>query len=176
MNNQFDQPTAANFPYLFDTKRLGELSSLQLMDTKPEFDYDRITHLASVVTGAPLALMSLVDDRRQWFKSAVGLVGELDRSRETPLSHSFCAHVVEHRRPLIVFNSSCDPLVMNNGAFIELNIRAYLGYPIILSNRTAIGSLCVLDTQPREWQDRDLQSIKAIAEITACLIDSKSPR
>lgn len=165
------QPTAAEFPYVFDPKRLCELSSLRIMDTQPEFQFDRLTNLASVATGAPLALMSLVDDHRQWFKSAIGLVGDLDTSRQTELSHSFCAHVVESRQPLIVYDASTDPLVMNNGAFLELNIKAYLVYPILLDSGTAIGSLCALDVKPRDWQDRDLHCIKAIAEIAADLID-----
>ncbi len=168
------EPTAAEFPYLFNNQRLCELSALQIMDSQPDFQFDRLTNLASVATGAPLALISLVDDHRQWFLSAIGLVGDLDTSRQTPLSHSFCAHVVEHRQPLIVYESATDPLVMKNGAFLELNIQAYLGYPILLESGTAIGSLCALDVKPRNWQDRDLHCIKAIAEITAYIIDSSA--
>lgn len=170
------EPKAADFPCVFNAERLDELASLQIMDTDSEVQFDRLTNLASVATGAPLALMSLVDDHRQWFKSAFGLVGDLDASRQTPLSHSFCAHVVEHRQPLIVSDAASDPLVMNNGAFLELSIQAYLGYPILLSSGTAIGSLCALDIKPRIWQERDLHCIKAIAELASFVVQARTER
>ena len=79
---------------LLDPARLAQLSRLRLLDTPPEEPFDRLTRLAARTLGAPVALVSLVDDRRQFFKSAHGLPEPWASQRETPLTHSFCQHVV----------------------------------------------------------------------------------
>ena len=115
--------------------------------------------------GVPVSLVSLVDDKRQFFKSMEGLQGWAAQQRETPLSHSFCQHVVIQQKPLIVPRAERDPLVRENLAIPDLGVKAYLGVPLILPSGHVIGSLCAIDTSPRPWSDADLKSLSDVADI-----------
>ena len=90
---------------LSDPARLMALHRLNLLDSEPEAGFDRITRLARQFLDAPVALVSLVDDKRQFFKAASGLGGAAGEARQTPLTHSFCQHVVITGQPLVVTNS-----------------------------------------------------------------------
>jgi len=136
--------------------RLQALADTGLMDSAPEPAYDRLTTLAAAVLKAPVALISLVDDHRQFFKSSVGLPEPWASRRETPLSHSFCQHVVAECQPLVVADARQTPLVADNLAVPELGVAAYLGVPLSNNDGHVLGSLCVIDTQPRQWSKQDL--------------------
>ncbi len=146
-----------------ETTRLATLQSLGLLDSPPEEAFDRLTRLASTVTNAPVALVSLVDERRQFFKSAVGLPEPWATRRETPLSHSFCQHVVAQKKPLIISDARRHPLVQENLAVPDLGVVAYAGIPLILSTGEVLGSFCVIDTEPREWTTAEISALKDIA-------------
>jgi DNA-binding CsgD family transcriptional regulator len=148
---------------LGDRVRLDELAGLRLLDTPPEEPFDRLTRIAARALGAPIALVSLVDDRRQFFKSACGLAEPLASRRETPLSHSFCQHVVATAAPLIVSNARVHPLVCGNMAVTELGVVAYLGIPLAMPHGLTLGSFCVVDTEPRHWTIDDQQIMTALA-------------
>jgi PAS domain S-box-containing protein len=150
-----------------DPARLARLKSLDLLDSPAEEAFDRLTRLASAITGAPVALVSLVDDRRQFFKSAVGLPEPWASRRETPLSHSFCQHVVARAEPLIVADAREHPLVRDNLAVPDLGVVAYAGIPLVLSTGEVLGSFCVVDTKPREWTSHE---IAALTDIAASVI------
>ena len=105
-----------------------------------------------------MALVSLVDEDRQFFKSEVGLPAPWSERRQTPLSHSFCKHVVANRRPLIVHDAREDPALCTNGAVADLNVIAYLGVPLTTDDGEVIGSFCVIDGCPRAWTDDDLRN------------------
>jgi PAS domain S-box-containing protein len=150
-----------------DPARLATLASLDLLDAPAEEAFDRLTRLATAVTGAPIALVSLVDNKRQFFKSAVGLPEPWSTRRETPLSHSFCQHVVARAEPLIISDAREHPLVRGNLAVPDLGVVAYAGIPLLLSTGEVLGSLCAIDTNPREWADRD---IAALTDIAASVI------
>ena len=135
----------------------------QLFDTAPEPDFDRLTELAASMIGAPVALLSLVDDARQFFKSAVGLPEPWASLRGTPLSHSFCKHVVASGAALAVEDAPNHPLVRDNPAIRDLGVAAYLGEPVRLPSGAAIGSMCVIDHQPRVWTPRDRTVLQTIA-------------
>jgi diguanylate cyclase (GGDEF)-like protein/PAS domain S-box-containing protein len=128
------------------------------MDSEREDAFDRLTRLASRLLGVPVSLVSLVDDRRQYFKSAVGL--EL---RETPLSHSFCQHVVLAQRPLIVTDARDDPLVSDNLAVRDLDMIAYAGVPLTIADGQTLGSFCAIDSTPRTWSEEDIALLEALA-------------
>lgn len=134
-----------------------------LFDTDPEPDFDRLTTLASMMIGAPIALLSLVDERRQFFKSAAGLPEPWASLRGTPLSHSFCRRVVERGAVLSVDDSRADPALRDNPAIDDLGVAAYLGEPVRFPSGRIAGSLCVIDTKPRRWTDRDRQILEALA-------------
>ena len=99
----------------------------------------------------PVALFTLVTDDRQVFKSSVG-VGEL---RETPLSHSFCRHVVESGAPLEVVDARTHPKVRDNPAIADFGIVSYLGMPLTTADGVRLGALCAIDHEPRQWTGRD---------------------
>ena len=96
---------------LHNPDRLRALSATALLDSKPEQAFDRLTRLAARVLGAPVSLVSLVDRDRQFFKSAEGLAEPWLSERQTPLSHSFCQHVVTTNAPLVVTDARDHPLV-----------------------------------------------------------------
>jgi DNA-binding CsgD family transcriptional regulator len=148
---------------LNDRLRLEELASVRLLDTPPEEPFDRLTRMAAQVLGTPIALVSLVDNHRQFFKSACGLRDPLASIRETPLSHSFCQHVVASSAPLIVSDARIHPLVSGNMAIADLGVIAYLGIPLAFPHRMTLGSFCVVDTEPRHWTSDDRQIMTTLA-------------
>lgn len=131
--------------------RLDDIRRLRLLDTPAEEPFDRLTRLAARLLRAPIALVSVVDGHRQFFKSAYGMPEPWASRRETPLTHSFCKHVVARAVPLSIADAKTHPLVCQNAAIGDLNVVAYLGAPLTLATGTTIGSFCVIDTQPRTW-------------------------
>lgn len=156
-------------PALRSPARLASLRSTELLDTDAEAAFDRFTALASRLLRAPVALMSLLDDRRQFFKSTVG-VGDL---RGTPLTHSICAHTVTGKAPLIIEDAVHHPLVKDNPAIPAFGIGAYAGVPIITEDNQAIGALCVLDLQARPWTENDVRTLLDLGALVAAKIDSR---
>lgn len=149
-----------------DPKRLSALARTGLMDGPPEGAYDRLTRLATRVLHAPVALVSLVDDHRQFFKSAQGLPEPWASRRETPLTHSFCQHVVRYARPLVVPDARRDPLVSRNLAIRDLGVIAYLGVPLATPEGHALGAFCVIDGRPRGWTEYELEVVTELATST----------
>ena len=125
--------------------RLRELESTQLLDSSAEESFDRLTSLASKLLDVPVALISLVEPHRQYFKSQVGLPVNLAESREIPISHSFCKYVVNSGKALVIDDARINPLVMNNPSVAELDVIAYLGIPLATSDGWHLGSFCVID-------------------------------
>ncbi|MDP3070747.1 MAG: PAS domain S-box protein [Opitutaceae bacterium] len=150
---------------LANAARLAALKRLQLLDSSVEARFDRLTKLAAQVLDAPVCLVSLVDDRRQFFKSAQGLGGPAGAARQTPLTHSFCQHVVTSGAPLVVHDATAHPLVCDNLAIRDLGVQAYLGAPIRSPDGFVLGSLCVIDTQPRRWEPRDEELMREFAGL-----------
>ena len=134
-----------------------------LFDTPPEAAFDRLTRLAAVLLGAPVTLLSLVDGRRQFFKSITGLSGWAAEARGTPLSHSFCQHVVAGDAPLEVEDARTHPMVRGNRAIEDLGVIAYLGMPIHARDGRPLGSFCAIDREPREWTPRDREVLAVLA-------------
>jgi GAF domain-containing protein len=148
-----------------NVKRLAALQRVGLLDTPPEETFDRLTNLARRILKVPVALVSLVDRDRQFFKSCAGLPEPWASRRETPLSHSFCKHGVASGEPLVVEDARRHPAVWNNLAVQELGVVAYAGIPLTTSDGHTIGSFCVVDTQPRTWTWDDLEILKDVAGI-----------
>ncbi len=150
---------------LDDQKRLESLKNTELMDLPAEPAFDRITNLVRRRLGVDAALISLVDAERQFFKSESGLPSPWREARETPLSYSFCQHVVTSEAPLIVGDAANHPTVCANLAVRDLNVAAYLGVPIRGPNGDVLGALCVIKTKPTEWSDGDLAELSDFAGI-----------
>lgn len=150
---------------LADAARLAALSATGLMDSLPEEAFDRIVRLARQATGLPVALFSVVDDRRQFLKAQSGLETEGDPVRETPLTSSFCQYVVTSDQPLAVNDSRAHPLLAENGAVVGLGVVAYLGTPVHAPDGQVIGTLCVIDHEPHDWTDAQLNALRDLAAI-----------
>ncbi len=110
----------------------------------------------------PVSLITLVTDSRQFFVSSTGLPEPWASRRETPLSHSFCQHVVRRNQPLIVNDAKHHPLVYDNLAIDDLNVAAYLGVPLLKDN-VVLGAFCVISDSPRNWTDADLAALTKLA-------------
>jgi len=109
----------------------------------------------------PMAVISLVDEDRQWFKSCLGL-----NAKETPRDAAFCAHVVYSREPMIVPDAFQDVRFADNPVVTnEPRIRFYAGFPLKLDNGSCIGTLCLLDTRPRTLEGPDLERLHDLADI-----------
>ena len=148
-------------------RNVGRLMALQesrLLDTPPEESLDRFTRLASQTLNAPIALISLVDADRQFFKSARGLAEPFASRREMPLSHSFCKHVVASGDVFIVQDARTSPIVRDNLAIEALDILAYAGMPVRTDRGHVIGTLCVMDHRPRAWTSGELRSLRDLAD------------
>jgi signal transduction histidine kinase len=143
--------------------RLEALRATALLDSGGEEAFDRLTRLATRVLHVPVALVSLVEEDRQFFKSCVGLPEPWASARETPLSHSFCQHAVSSRQPLVISDAREHPLVRDNLAISDLSVVAYAGIPLITSDGHALGSFCVIDSEPREWSADDLSILRDLA-------------
>ncbi len=155
---------------LTDPKRLEALRATALLDGVQNPVLDRLTRLVTRVLGVPVSLVSLVDDRGQHFPGLTGLGGWAGDARGTPLTHSFCQHVVGREEMLVVEDAARDPMVMNNLAFHELGVIAYLGVPLRTSSGETLGALCAIDTKPLHWTEDQIAlledlAVAAMAEI-----------
>jgi GAF domain-containing protein len=139
--------------------RLKALREYELLDTAPEGCFDDITSLASYVCQTPIALMVLLDDHRQWFKSRVGL-----DVAETPRDQAFCAHAILNRETMIVEDASLDPRFASNPLVTGYpGIRFYAGAPLINQGGFALGTLCVIDRTPRKIAKDQLNALESLA-------------
>lgn len=149
-------------PIPFDeTCRLKTLHSLRILDTEPEERFDRITRLAKRVFGVPIALVSLVDGQRQWFKSRQGL-----DVRETSREVSFCGHAIARDEIMVVENAALNERFRDNPLVTGgPRIRFYAGYPIQAPNGSKLGTLCIIDTVPREFSEQDRELLSELGSM-----------
>jgi signal transduction histidine kinase len=148
-----------------ETDRLAALYGLNVLDSGPEQDFDDIVRLASTVCGVPMSLVSLVDADRQWFKARIGT-----DLTETPRELSFCAHAILGKDLLVVPDAWQDTRFADNPAVEGTGIRFYAGAPLITTDGYALGTLCVLDSQPRRLDVEQLQALRALArQVTSQL-------
>jgi len=148
------------------------LRSLDLLDTPPEAAFDDLTTLCARFLGAPVALLSLVDEAgdRQFFKSQYGLPEPVAIERQTPLSRSFCKLVTRTGTRLRVVDARIDPRVADNPVIHELGVIAYLGLPVTAPGGTIIGSLCAIDSKPRDWSQEDEDTVLRLSHMASAQI------
>ncbi|MEQ8860953.1 MAG: sensor domain-containing diguanylate cyclase [Pseudomonadales bacterium] len=141
--------------------RLDTLRALNILDTSPEERFDRLTRLAKRLFGVPIALVSLVDEDRQWFKSCEGL-----SATETPRDISFCGHAILGEDVLLVEDAARDVRFHDNPLVTEdPNIRFYAGCPLKVPNGSKLGTLCLIDREPREFTEEDLALLRDLARM-----------
>jgi two-component sensor histidine kinase len=142
-----------------EEQRLAALRAYGILDTEPEPDFDDIVHLAAHICGTPVAAISLVEDRRQWFKSELGL-----GFRETPIEVSFCAKAALRPGLTIVPDASIDPRFAGNPLVAEHpRLRFYAGARLDTPQGLPLGTLCVLDYVPRQLTTEQKDSLSALA-------------
>lgn len=149
-----------------EEERLRALASYQIMDTLAEEEFDNLTRIASHIFDAPIALITLLDDKRQWFKSKIGLEVE-----GTPREISFCQYAIVDGEPLIVNDAKEDERFEDNPLVTGApNIRFYAGHPITNEQGHSLGTLCVIDDKPRSVTAEQIELLKGLAETAMSLI------
>ena len=156
--------------------RLLALQQTALLDSPAEESFDRLTRLAAKVLHAPAAFVSLVGEDRQFFKSCVGLPEPWSSLRGTPLTHSFCRHVVRLGEPLVVHDARLHPLVKDNPAIVDLGVIAYAGIPLASEEGHVLGAFAVIDTKPRHWSQGDIEILKDLAAAAVTEIRLRQAR
>lgn len=152
-----------------EAKRLEALFDYDILDTEAEPCFDQVTELAAQIAGTPIALISLVDDKRQWFKARVGL-----NARETDRSVAFCHHTIMQAEPFCVPDARAHPLFADNPLVrSEPNIRFYYGVPLTTPEAYNIGSLCVIDRTSRLLNIRQRSCLRTLAGLTVQLLESR---
>jgi phosphoserine phosphatase RsbU/P len=149
---------------IYDPARLAAVRATGLLDTAPEPAFDRLASLAATLLEAPLAFVTLVDDRRSFWKAAIGLPsGPEPAPRENTVEESFCQYVVASDEALIVDDAARDPRTCDNPSVETMNVKAWAGFPIHAPTGEVLGSFCVVDATPRIWTERDVEVLQALS-------------
>lgn len=152
-----------------EQQRLAALKSYQILDTPAEEGFDRITRIVSASLDVPIALVSLIDDSRQWFKSCFGI-----DAQETSKEIAFCAHAIASPEPFIIYDAREDERFKNNPLVTgEPNIRFYAGIPLKTHDGQLIGTLCAIDTKPRTISE---DQVKIIQDLAGLVMDEMDLR
>ena len=152
-----------------EQERLAALEASGILDSEPEPSFDRITRLAAQSLDVPIALISLVDRDRQWFKSALGL-----GVAETPRSASFCAHAICQDAMMVVPDATSDPRFQDNPLVTgDPDIRFYAGAQLRNRQGVALGTLCAIDTRPRDVAARELETLSNLAALVVDLLEMR---
>ncbi|MFV8377948.1 PAS domain S-box protein [Flavobacterium sp. LB3R33] len=152
-----------------EIERLRVLNEYAILDTISEKEYESITQLASYICNVPIALVSLIDQNRQWFKASVGL----DAS-ETSRKDSFCQYTIMNNHVFEVENATEHELFFDNPLVLgDPNIRFYAGAPLLNKNGFVMGSLCVIDTEPKKLNEEQKNALQLLANQVVALLDAR---
>jgi sigma-B regulation protein RsbU (phosphoserine phosphatase) len=148
---------------ILDAARLAAVARARLLDTEPDEPFDRLARLAAALLDAPFALVTIVDDTRSYWKSAIGLgaLGIVDRNQEIP--DSFCQYVIASGERLIVGDAARDPRTSDNPSVARLGIGAWAGFPLLAPTGEVLGTFCVVDTRSRQWTEQDVHVLETLS-------------
>ncbi len=150
-----------------EAERLAALEEYQILDTGIEQSYDDITALAAHICQVPIAMVSLLDSHRQWFKSKVGM-----RQEETPRDIAFCAHAILEHEPMIVRDATKDRRFAGNPLVEgEPHIRFYAGFPLVNPEGLALGTLCAVDRKPHRLSSEQQEAMLVLARQVMVLME-----
>lgn len=149
--------------------RLEAVYSYNLFDTPPEKELDEITELASIICNTPISLITLLDDKRQWFKSNKGL-----EVNETKVEDSFCQHTLHKPNEVLVVNDAVkDQRFINNKLVVgDPYIRFYAGAPLVTKENHVLGTLCIIDRKPREFTKAQERALQILAEKAMIILEN----
>ena len=159
---------------LADPTRLEAIKETGLLGVKEDPVLHRLTRLAAKTLAASVSLMSLVEEDGQFFASSGGLPEPWATERGTTLLHSFCQHVVISNQPLLVTDARQHPLVQRNLAVQDLDVIAYVGVPLVDSRDNTLGSLCVIEHEPRHWGPQEVEILHDFAAAVMDRVESRS--
>jgi GAF domain-containing protein len=144
-----------------ERRRLEVLWEYDILDTPPEQSLDDLTALACFICDAPIALISMVDEHRQWFKSRIGM----DQT-ETARDISFCTHAIQQSKVMVVPDAWKDPRFLHNPLVVSRpKIRFYAGAPLVTPDGLALGTLCVIDHVPRDLSTKQIEALGTLARV-----------
>lgn len=154
--------------FIRESERLKDLDSYSILDTLPEDEYDQLTALAAQICGTPISLISLLDDKRQWFKSHHGT-----DFTETPREIAFCAHAIHNiDEVFIIEDARIDNRFYDNPIVVEEpNVVFYAGAPLVGQDGLPLGTICVIDTKPNELTEDQIKSLKALSTQVMKLLE-----
>jgi sigma-B regulation protein RsbU (phosphoserine phosphatase) len=148
---------------ILDAARLAAVARTRLLDTVPDEPFDRLARLAAALLDAPYAFVTIVDDTRSYWKSAIGIeaLGIVDRNQAIP--DSFCQYVVATGERLIVEDAAHDPRTRDNPSVRKLGVAAWAGFPLVAPTGEVLGSFCVVDTRMRAWTEQDVNVLQTLS-------------
>jgi GAF domain-containing protein len=150
-----------------DQERIAALQKYAILDTEPEQAFDDLTLLASFVCKTPIALISLIDEDRQWFKSKVGMT-----ATQSPRDIAFCSVAIQQSEVMVVPDTLKDERFRNNPFVVsEPKIRFYAGAPLINEEGYALGTLCVVDKTPREMEPEQKEALQALSRLVLAQLE-----
>ncbi len=153
-----------------EQERLRALKSLNILDSQPEKEYDDLTQLAAYICDAPVALISLIDKERQWFKSKIGI-----DTCETERNISFCTHAIEQPNEIYeIEDTTVHELFKSNPFVVEKGVQFYAGAPLIHENGHPLGTICVIDFKPKSLSDQQKIALKNLANQVVKLFELRS--
>jgi phosphoribosyl 1,2-cyclic phosphodiesterase len=150
-----------------ETERLAALWNLGILDTEPEARFDRYTEVACSTFDVPIALMTIVDAERQWFKSYRGI-----EIRETPRDESVCAHAILQDDLFIVTDALVDDRFADNPVVTGAHLRFYAGIPLTLADGHKVGTICIIDSRPRVLNDDEIERLRQLGQIVEAELES----
>lgn len=155
-----------------DINRINKLRNLNILDSAKENEFDSVTEIASFICDAPMSLITLIDDERQWFKAAKGM-GDLT---EVPVKASFCVHAINDESGEMIIGDLREDNRFEESPFVTNapNAKFYAGISITTSDGYRLGTVCVLDTKPRNLSEKQIECLRLLADYTVKLIELRT--
>ena len=147
--------------------RLDAVRRTGLLDTGPEEPFDRLTRLACELLGTPFGFVTVVDERRSFWKSCTGITSTEVADRQNPVGESFCQYIIATDAPVIIDDARLDPMTRDNPSITSMGVIAWAGFPVRSPDGQVLGSFCVVDSRPRAWQPQDLRTLEVLAHAAS---------
>lgn len=150
-----------------DPARLAAVRLTGLLDTPADEPFDRLARLAATTLDAPLAFVTVVDERRSYWKACIGVDARTPGERQNLVEESFCQYVVGSESELVVGDTAGDPRTSDNPSIEAMGVAAWAGFPLRAPGGEVLGSFCVVDTEVRSWSERDVDILRSLADAAS---------